>query len=326
MKRVRRGVPSYSIFGTHCDWRAIEVGSTGLDAAYIVTRGNHPQLELQVSRLLKEVASVFVLYSEMPALGSSDIAKSISFLRFDESWLADTPSLASTPWCREVLRRNFSIPYKRNFAINHARVHGFRHILLIDDDINFREGLGRRAKSMLANGATAYGTFSLYHPDISITDMWVHRERGSTPPVSISGNCVAIDVHQPLSFFPEVYNEDWLFFQALVELQGGHIAAGENVVQMPPRHKSVEQAKFQQFGEVLADCLTSPAIAYSPTLFDLTIRRHVERSIGRRQRLLKALEIKWEGLSDLVEEIRSNSADELVEFASEFIEKNATAW
>lgn len=326
MKGVRRGVPSCSLFATRCDWRKINSASKGLDAAYIITRGDHPRLDHQSTRLAKEVDAVFALCSEMPKFTSQNSSTSASFLQLDRSWLENTPSFAHAPSCREVLMRKFSIPYKRNFAIAHARLNKFRYILLIDDDIIFRDGIGRRAKAILINGAAAYGTYSLYHPDKSITDLWLHKERGLAPVVAISGNCIALDVDRPLSFFPEVYNEDWLFFQALIELQGGKIVGGENVVQLPPRPKSLEQAKFQQFGEVLAGCLITPASDNGPSLFDLTSKSHVERILHERQCSLRSLEIMWDGLDGVLHEILSISPEQIIDFSSEFIEKNANAW
>lgn len=326
MKGVRRGVPSRTLFATQCDWRNINAASTGLDAAYIITRGDHPRLDHQIRRLAKEMDTVVALCSETPKVESQNSAISVSFLQLDGRWLENTPKFAHAPSCREALIRNFSIPYKRNFAISHARLNKFRYILLIDDDIIFREGIGRRARATLINGAAAYGTYSLYHPDKSITDLWLHKESGLAPVVAISGNCIALDVGRPLSFFPEVYNEDWLFFQALIELQGGKIVGGENVVQLPPRPKSLEQAKFQQFGEVLAGCLITPASENGPSLFDLASKPHAEQILHEREFSLRSLETKWDGLDDVLDEIKSISAEQIVDFSSEFIEKNASAW
>ena len=58
----------------------------------------------------------------------------------------------------------------------------------------------------------------------------------------------------PLSFFPDVYNEDWLFFWSSLQ-HGAVVRAFQNVVQLRPRPGRSDLVRMEQFGELLVSLL-----------------------------------------------------------------------
>src|SRR5260221_10592913 len=104
----------------------------------------------------------------------------------------------------------WDLPLKRNFALLHAKQNKLDRILLIDDDI---EGV---SKTKLNLGVAALssnnisGCLIVDFPDTSVIG---HIEQTYGEPYFpfLSGNFMFIDSRKTKSFFPRIYNEDWLF-------------------------------------------------------------------------------------------------------------------
>ena len=91
-------------------------------------------------------------------------------------------------------------------------------------------------------------------PDNSVV-CHAHRETGGSQDTFVSGSALAVNSWTETGFFPEVYNEDWLFFydNARARRLGW---SGANAAQLPyDPFDQPERTKRQEFGDVLAEGL-----------------------------------------------------------------------
>ena len=173
---------------------------------------------------------------------------------------------------------------KRNIGLLLARQVGWQRVLFSDDDHVLKANDVARAAELLNTHRIA-GFRAGQYPDNSVVR---HAERlaGGQPGVGPSIGSAAIRVDQATTFFPEIYNEDWLFmYDSLI--RGGVVTAGE-VRQLPydpfadPAHAAAEE-----FGDVLAEGLMQlkdmGLLAHEVTTTDWSV------ILGRRARLIQVL-------------------------------------
>ena len=100
---------------------------------------------------------------------------------------------------------------KRNLGLILARMLGWQRIFFLDDDIrDINSGRLHSTVSMLGSFRTA-GMRVTDFPDNSVV-CHAHRMTGGTQDVFVTGAALAVDCQQNSGFFPDIYNEDWLFF------------------------------------------------------------------------------------------------------------------
>ena len=143
---------------------------------------------------------------------------------------------------------------KRNVGLLLARMLGWQRIFFLDDDIrDVRDADLQQTISTLGPFPVAGMRVSDF-PDNSVA-CHAHRMTGGLQDVFVSGAALAVDCRKITGFFPNVYNEDWLFFyEAAARKRLG--SSGRKVTQLwyepfadPPR------AAWQEFGDVLAEGL-----------------------------------------------------------------------
>ena len=144
---------------------------------------------------------------------------------------------------------------KRNIGLLLARMVGWDTVFFVDDDMrDLHPAAVRRAAGLVVRGGAA-GLVPRSFPDNSIV---CHANRLATgrQDVFVTGAALAVDCARPRSFFPRVYNEDWLFL--LPALQARRVAAAGRVRQLPYEpFEKVERARGEEFGDVLAEGLMS---------------------------------------------------------------------
>ena len=147
----------------------------------------------------------------------------------------------------------WDLPIKRNFALYHAIKNGYKKILLIDDDIN---GLLKdyfENASFILRRYNLCGCFVQDYPDTSIVGH-IERQVNGEIKCFLSGSYLFINLYKCFSFFPFIYNEDWVFMVPFI-LHNEVCSFGE-VKQLKYNpfndHKKVI---FQEFGEVIAEGL-----------------------------------------------------------------------
>jgi hypothetical protein len=143
---------------------------------------------------------------------------------------------------------------KRNVGLVLARMLGWRRIFFLDDDIrDINPADVQSTVSMLGSHPVAGMRVSRF-PDNSAA-CHAHRETGGLQDVFITGAALAVDCEQDIGFFPDIYNEDWLFFfdNASRGQLGG---SGREVTQLRyDPFADPERAAWQEFGDVLAEGL-----------------------------------------------------------------------
>ncbi|MDQ2708123.1 MAG: hypothetical protein M3Z25_11015 [Actinomycetota bacterium] len=149
-------------------------------------------------------------------------------------------------------RRLGDLSTKRNLGLLLARLVGWRTVLFLDDDIHVRPAAIRRAARHLA-GAAAVGLGITEFPDHSVLG---HARRlvGQPHEVFLGGSALLVDVERMTSFFPSVYNEDWLFL--MDGIWAGQVARVGTARQLPyDPFSDPLRAEDEEFGDLLAEGL-----------------------------------------------------------------------
>jgi len=229
-----------------------------LQAIYVPTKGRIQHVRELLDGLDAHDVPVFLLPSceEDIPLASAWKGRAVQQLRFRDH----APSLSVMQSLRSAANPLFTtpaatwdLPLKRNYALWHARENGFREILLVDDDIR---GLDN---ALFTAGATALekwmvaGVFIDDFPDTSVIGH-VELAVGERVIPFLSGSCLFIRSDVPFGFFPQIYNEDWIFM--LPHMEGGNICSLGSIRQEPydPFGES-SRPVFQEPGEIIADGL-----------------------------------------------------------------------
>lgn len=144
---------------------------------------------------------------------------------------------------------------KRNLGLLLARLSGWETVFFLDDDI---EGLAPtdvdRAMAVLPDEGMA-GMPARYFPDNSVV-CHANRLTGYEQDVFVSGSAMLVDTTEVSSFFPRIYNEDWIFMAPAIA-RGAVVEAGESRQLPYDPFADPEKAYHQEFGNVVADGLMS---------------------------------------------------------------------
>ena len=151
--------------------------------------------------------------------------------------------------------RNTDLSTKRNLGLILARMLGWNRVFFMDDDItNVSFTDLRHAVAMLGQQYHSVGMRVKDFPDNSVV-CHAHRETGEEQDVFVSGSVLAIDCTAPIGFFPDVYNEDWLFFyNDTVERKLAWSGTYATQLRYDP-FDDPQRAAGQEFGDVLAEGL-----------------------------------------------------------------------
>jgi hypothetical protein len=165
------------------------------------------------------------------------------------------PALETSHFGEAMVGSHGDLSLKRNLGLVLGRACGWSTLLFLDDDIRriVPTQVGR-AVGTLGEHAAA-GMPATVYPDNS---MVCHARRlgGAEQGVFVSGSALAIRVDgaRPGSFFPEIYNEDWLFLVPFLE---DRVVARVGSVRQTRYDPFAEplRAGSQEFGDVLAEGL-----------------------------------------------------------------------
>jgi len=100
---------------------------------------------------------------------------------------------------------------KRNLGLILARMLGWRRIFFLDDDIRDISSANVHSTVSLLGSYPTAGMRVTDYPDNSVV-CHAHRMTGGIQDVFVTGAALAVDCQQNSGFFPDIYNEDWLFF------------------------------------------------------------------------------------------------------------------
>jgi hypothetical protein len=143
---------------------------------------------------------------------------------------------------------------KRNIGLLLARLHGWNKIVFVDDDVTLsRTDNVARLAGQLDRYQVA-GMIVWDYPDNSVV-CHARRDAGLRQDVFLTGAVLGVHCNNlPLSFFPDIYNEDWFFFAreaASRELRSVGLAMQ---LEYDP-FASPDRARQEEFGDLLAEGL-----------------------------------------------------------------------
>jgi hypothetical protein len=143
---------------------------------------------------------------------------------------------------------------KRNVGLILARMLGWRRVFFLDDDIrDINPADVHRTVSMLGACDIA-GMRVTDFPDNSAV-CHANRMTGGLQDVFVTGAALAIDCQQSKGFFPDIYNEDWLFFYDAASARRLGSSKREVTQLVYDPFADPERAAWQEFGDVLAEGL-----------------------------------------------------------------------
>jgi glycosyltransferase involved in cell wall biosynthesis len=184
--------------------------------------------------------------------------------------------------------RNSDLSLKRNTGLLLARMLGWDRIFFMDDDIRWISAeTVRSTVSLLGAAGHGYRTAGMSvkdYPDNSVV-CHARREVGEKQGVFVSGSVLAVDCRVPFDFFPDLYNEDWLFFHR--DAAEGRLATPGSIAEQLPYDPFADprRAASQEFGDVIAEGLY--ALLHSGLRAEAADKTYWERFLEDRNRVLE---------------------------------------
>jgi hypothetical protein len=176
---------------------------------------------------------------------------------------------ATTDWSREgdgrriCAERNSDLSSKRNIGLLLARMLGWNRIFFMDDDIReihadaILDTVSLLGVDRPDEHGVRYRTAGMMVHDFPDNSVVCHARRAINDyqDVFVSGSVLAVDTKAPFGFFPDIYNEDWLFFY--------HDAAAKRLASSSSKVQQLrydpfgdpQRAASQEFGDVIAEGL-----------------------------------------------------------------------
>ncbi|MGZ0149148.1 hypothetical protein ACXJJ3_18920 [Kribbella sp. WER1] len=164
-----------------------------------------------------------------------------------------TPKTSALRFQEASANRSSDLSAKRNLGLLYGRLRGWNKILFVDDDI-------RGLRSPDVDRLTGYldrhpvaSMASRKFPDNSV----VCHARGKVAPqdVFVSGAVLGVDLQRPeLSFFADIYNEDWFFFARYAARRAIPKIGEVRQLEYHP-FADPQRAAREEFGDLLAEGL-----------------------------------------------------------------------
>jgi hypothetical protein len=205
---------------------------------------------------------------------------------------------------RANANRASDLSAKRNIGLLLARLHGWNKIVFVDDDVT----LSRTDNvARLAGQLDRYQVAGMIVQDYPDNSVVCHARRAARMPqdVFLTGAVLAVHCNNlPLSFFPDIYNEDWFFFAreaASRELRKVGLATQ---LEYDP-FANPDRARREEFGDLLAEGL-------------FALMGEVDPSVRLGEQLRAANEAYWSRFI----EARHNVITEAMSLLSVAVERN----
>ena len=187
--------------------------------------------------------------------------------------------------------RSSDLSVKRNLGLLLARLHGWNKIAFVDDDITVSrtDDIARLAGQLDEHQVA--GMVVRQFPDNSVV-CHARRLAGGSQDVFVTGAVLGVHCNDlPLSFFPDIYNEDWFFFAkdaATRKLP----RVGQAVQLEYDPFASPDRARQEEFGDLLAEGLYAllgegrpPNVPFDEQLREAT-RTYWDRFIDARRQVM----------------------------------------
>lgn len=273
---------------------AVRAAGTAPDA--IVVPASRPAANLgHAIELARAADSQLVVLCSLEAR-AAEVAQHCAARSFSKAVPVDVPpgyqhELVDFDTARRLLpgscaNPNGDLSAKRNLGLVLARMAGWKRIFFLDDDIrDLRVSDLRATVSMLGRYRSA-GMRVEDFPDNSVV-CHARRQTGDEQDVFVTGSVLAVNCAEPFSFFPDIYNEDWLFFYD--DARNGSLgSSGCLATQLPyDPFANPQRARQQEFGDILAEGLY--ALLHKDAGPDHAVRSYWSEFIDTRLSLLAKL-------------------------------------
>lgn len=238
-----------------------------LDA--IIVPASRPAEHLDHAVTLAQAANCRLVILCSHQARADEVGQLLDSRSFSQGTVIDLPAGYGHRWFEfavclpEVIRRlpeacaarDTDLSMKRNLGLILARMLGWDRVFFMDDDIRGVEYQDlRRTVAMLGQQYYSVGMRVNEFPDNSVV-CHAHRATGEPQDTFVSGSVLAIDCTALFGFFPNVYNEDWLFFYNDT-VEGRLACSGWPATQLAyDPFDDPRRAAEQEFGDVMAEGL-----------------------------------------------------------------------
>ena len=196
----------------------------------------------------------------------------------------ETSDLVRQSLPRGTANPNGDLSVKRNLGLLLARMAGWQRIFFMDDDIRDLTTPDLLSVAAMLDKFRVAGMQVDDFPDNSVV-CHARRETGDRQDVFISGSVLAVDSAKQVGFFPEVYNEDWLFFYDDVRARrAGCLQRSAAQLRYDP-FANPRRARRQEFGDVLAEGLY--ALIHKTAGHEEATRKYWANFIAIRRKLIE---------------------------------------
>lgn len=241
---------------------SVKRGKIGVDAI-VVPAARPINLVREHVRLAEALGCTLVVVCSKQ-ISSRDVADSAAHssvpviaIDFDANVCPPYPEVFGTAelLARTPLWHSVEVSAKRNLGIILAHLVGWDRIFFLDDDVRIDEPNHILAASELLDQYAVSGLTVHGFPDLSVVGHALERI-GQVHDSFLAGGVLMTSPRQRPAFFPEIYNDDWLYlldddsFPKLA-LTGSAVHAEYRPFDDPRR------AAHQEFGEVIAQGLHS---------------------------------------------------------------------
>ena len=258
--------------------------AANLDSAISLARAVHSRLLILCSRDTEAAAVHQLLDSRLFTQAVViDLPPEYTHPLLD---FATTSLVSEADMPKACAARNTDLSMKRNLGLVIARMLDWQTIFFMDDDIRDINPVHLLSTVAMLGHYRAVGMRVASFPDNSVV-CHAHRETGEFQDVLVSGSALAVDCTAPISFFPDVYNEDWLFFYD--DVAAGRVGcSGLNATQLRyDPFADPTRATGQEFGDVLAEGLY--ALLHQGRGSDSATREYWQDFLEARREFLAAI-------------------------------------
>lgn len=268
MNHLREGIRQH---GTHhglvgqAGPQDVTLAEQALDA--IIVPAARPALNLDHAITLARAAGCFLLILCSHHVRPAEVEQLLAERSFTRAVVIDLPEGYSHEWVhfRALQSIKDDLPeacasfvtdlsVKRNVGLVLARMMRWRRIFFLDDDIRDISYPDLRDTINMLGAYPSVGMRVMNYPDNSIV---CHANRMTEGPqdVFVSGAALAVDCHADIGFFPDIYNEDWLFFYD--DAANGRLANSGRIATQLCYYPfaNPKRAAWQEFGDVIAEGL-----------------------------------------------------------------------
>jgi hypothetical protein len=246
---------------------SLDLPSASLSLDAIVVPASRPAAHLDHAVTLARAADCWLVILCSGRLNRAEVAKFLAARSYHKAVAIDLPrayshKLLGFPELLTIKRElpraygfyTMDLSTKRNIGLVLARMMGWHRIFFLDDDIRDITYPNLQRTVDMLGPFSAAGVWVTDFPDNSIV-CHANRETGGSQGVFVSGAALAVDCESDIGFFPDIYNEDWLFmfdYAAAKKLANSSLEATQ-LCYYP--FAKARRAAWQEFGDVIAEGL-----------------------------------------------------------------------